>query len=207
MAVHGDCCALSGPGRDSQINREVIWRRDRQRKSDAAARRIVCLLQDRATRGARLPAYAGWDVQIDIDTILCAKIGADSIIRRNLWKGSRTAGPPVVLIPTILRVRKDADVALACGSMVVGVVERRTVLQDRLDAQGHVVKHALHAVAVARIARERQQVPHHLEVRIRTAARLEMPVSRAQAVAQFALAWLHEGFIRPPAAGGVALIF
>src|ERR1039458_5709625 len=74
MAVHGDCCALSGPGRDSQINREVIWRRGRQRKSDAAARRIVCLLQDRATRGARLPAYAGWDVQIDIDTILCAKI-------------------------------------------------------------------------------------------------------------------------------------
>src|SRR5450631_1130071 len=116
------------------MNGKVIRRLDGQCKSDAATGWIVGLLQDRAACSPLLPTHPRRNIQIDIDAILRAQIGADPIIRRELRKGSRATGPSVIFVPTVLRVGNQADVTLSGGDMVVGIVERRAILQDRLNS-------------------------------------------------------------------------
>ena len=88
---------------------------------------------------------------------------------------------------------------------VIGVVEGVSVRLDRCRAEHRVVKHALHAVAVAGVAGYAQQVARELEVRIGAAGRLKALVLIGKALPKRAAVGNHKVLVRTPPARGEAL--
>lgn len=71
--------------------------------------------------------------------------------------------------------------------VIVGIVEGPAVRLRRLGARAGVVQHLLHAVFVARVARDAQQIVRHFEVTVGIAWRLENPVGRLQLLSSMPL--------------------
>src|SRR5882757_1415397 len=93
----------------------------------------------------------------------------------------------------------------ACRACVIRIIECIAVGLDRLGAQRAVVEHALHAVAIARVACDAQQVACQFEVRIGAAGCLEALVLTGEARAERTAARRDEVFVRSPAAGSETL--
>ena len=89
--------------------------------------------------------------------------------------------------------------------MVVRIVEGTSVRVHRPGAEHGVVHHALHAVAVTRVARDPQKITRDLEMRVRSAWCLEAIVGLGQALEHVVAAGSAEHFIGSPTAGGEAL--
>src|SRR5277367_5747324 len=85
--------------------------------------------------------------------------------------------------------------------VVVGIIERSAVGKDRPGAGDGVVEDALHAVAVAGVARNAHEVARDLEVSVSPARCFEAGMSFFQAGMESAAARHHEGFIGAPATG------
>src|SRR5271166_1863932 len=96
-------------------------------------------------------------------------------------------------------------VDLAAGEVVVGVIEGVAVRLKALCAEDGVVEDALHAVSIAAVGGDAQQVARELEVGVAAAGRLEAAVRVGEALVHFAAAGSGEAFVRPPSAGGKAL--
>src|SRR6266545_765636 len=116
-----------------------------------------------------LPTYCRWHIQVDEKVVAIAEVQVEAIVGSDLRQGSGTAGPATVVIE------------LASLEVVVGVVESVSVGGERFGSQDGVVHHTLHAVAIARVARNPQQITRELEVRVGSAGRLETMVSPGEA--------------------------
>src|ERR1700689_182233 len=92
-----------------------------------------------------------------------------------------------------------------CGVVVIGIVEGRAGGQDGPGTGNRVVDDALHAVAVARIAGDAQQVARDFKMATHAARSFEAGVRQATAMAESVASGLNERFVRTPAAGDVAL--
>src|SRR5690348_16842022 len=121
------------------------------------------------------------------------EVRQDVVIRGDLRDGSGAAGPAITEVNTLR------------GEVVIGIVEGMAVRFEPLCAQNRVVEDALHAVAVASVARDTQQVARELEVRVAAAGSFKAGMRFAEAVEQLARAWFHETLVRSPSAGGKAL--
>src|SRR5262245_3894903 len=96
-------------------------------------------------------------------------------------------------------------VHLVAFEIVIRIIEGFSVRLERLGAKNGVVHHALHAIAIARIASDAQEVASQLEVRVGAAGRLKAAVSVGEAGGNVRAAWSAQNFVRSPAAGGEAL--
>src|ERR1700728_2256058 len=88
---------------------------------------------------------------------------------------------------------------------VIRIIECIAIGLDRFGAQRAVVEHAFHAVAIARVAGDAQQIARQFEMRVGAAGRLEALVFSDEAGAERAAARGHEVLVGPPAAGGETL--
>src|ERR1700733_6929995 len=127
------------------------------------------------------------------DALLTAEVGTDAVIRRQLREGAGAAGP-LVLVMNFLR-----------GVVVIGIIERSAIGQNRPRAGDRVVQDAFHAVAVARITGDAQQVTRDLEMAVNPAGRLEAGVRQAQALPEPIAPRRDKRFVRTPAAGDITL--
>jgi len=96
-------------------------------------------------------------------------------------------------------------VELEAFVVVVGVIEAVAALHHGLGAEDGVVEDSLHAVAVAGVARDAEEVAGDFEHGVCAAGGFETGVSFSQAVAESAAARSAESFVGTPAAGGEAL--
>ena len=74
-----------------------------------------------------------------------------------------------------------------------------------MRAEDAVIKHALHAVAVAAVAGNSSEIAGDFEMRVGAAGRFKTGMGFGQALADLAAAGSAKVFIRSPAAGGEAL--
>ena len=96
---------------------------------------------------------------------------------------------------------------LASLAIVIGIIKTGSICQDRRGAGNGVVKHALHAVAVMRVASCTQQISRDLEMAIGSTRRFKTGVRGPETGIQQPFAGFDEGLIRPPASCGIALVF
>ena len=89
--------------------------------------------------------------------------------------------------------------------VAVGVIERSAVGLQRLRSENGVVHHALHAVAVARLARYTQQLARQLEMRVGAAGSFKTAVRVGQAGVDVITIGRPKQLVRSPAAGREAL--
>src|SRR5271154_6457863 len=89
--------------------------------------------------------------------------------------------------------------------VVVGIIERSAVGKDRPSAADGVVEDALHAVAVAGVARDAHEIAGDFEVSVSTAWCFEAGMTLFQTGMESAAARHHEGFIGSPASSGETL--
>jgi hypothetical protein len=89
--------------------------------------------------------------------------------------------------------------------VVIGIIESAAVGEERFGPQDGVVHDALHAVAIAGIARHAEQVTGELEVRVGAAGSFEAAVGISQAGGDIIAVWRTQSFVRSPTTGGKAL--
>src|ERR1700690_3022474 len=94
---------------------------------------------------------------------------------------------------------------LARRAGVVRVIERTAVRLDGRGAQCAVIEHTLHAVAVARVPGDAQQVAGHVEMRVGAAGRFEALAKTDQPAPKPAASGRREVCARPPGARSKAL--
>src|SRR5579864_4401366 len=94
---------------------------------------------------------------------------------------------------------------LATVEIVVRVIKRMTVGLERHGSEDGVVHHALHAVAVARVASHSQKIAGQLEVSIGTTRRLEAGMGFIQAVGEVGAAGSTKQLVWTPTACREAL--
>src|SRR5690348_16389642 len=85
--------------------------------------------------------------------------------------------------------------------IVIGVIKARPIFEQRFSAQNGVVEHALHAVSVAAVSGDAQQISRQLEMRVCAAWSFETRMALAEAFAQVSAAGFAECLIRTPAPG------
>ena len=91
--------------------------------------RILCLLGERDVCPALLPGDARRNVEIYVDAVGAAQIGADAVVGGELGKGAGAAGPLLVVVD------------FAGVVVVVGVVEADAVGAERTGTEDGVVEH------------------------------------------------------------------
>ena len=91
-------------------------------------------------------------------------------------------------------------------AVVIGIVKARAVRLDESRAANGVIKNALHAIAVTRVARHAQQIARNLKVAIGSARRLETGMRALEARREGPSSRLHKRFIWSPPSGRVALL-
>src|SRR5205823_11371583 len=134
------------------------------------------------------------DKQINVDSVVTLVIGADAVIGTQLRKGARATRPFVPVMN------------LAAVVVVVRIIEACSIGKNWSSPGDGVVQHALHAVAVARIARHPQQITSDLEVAVRPAGSLKAGMGRAQARVQQAFTRFDKSLVRSPSSGCVTLV-
>ncbi len=144
------------------------------------------LLRERDAVAARGPCHARRHVEIDVDAVAIVEVRTDAVVGGDLRKRARAAVPLVGVID------------LRAVVVVVGVVEAVAVFLDRLGAEDAVVENALHAVAVAAVAGDADQIARDFEVGIGAAGSFEAGMGLGQALADFAAAGLAEILVRAP---------
>src|ERR1700726_4779726 len=122
------------------------------------------------------------------------EVGADAVVRSQLGESSGAAGPLVLVMN------------LSASVVVVGIIERSSVRENRPGAADGVVQYALHAVAVAGILRDAQQIAGDFEVTVGATRSFKARMSLAQTCVETAGSGNDEGFIGAPSACGVALV-
>src|SRR5205809_784705 len=83
-------------------------------------------------------------------------------------------------------------------AVVIGIVKARAVRLDESRAANGVIKNALHAIAVTRVARHAQQIARNLKVAIGSARRLETGMRALEARREGPSSRLHKRFIWSP---------
>src|SRR5258708_2288066 len=121
------------------------------------------------------------------------KAGADRIVGRDHRQRTGAAGPPI---------RMEGFFGLPG---VIRIIEGMTIRLDRNRAKDGVIEHAFHAVAVARVARDAQQMACELEMRVGPAGSLKTLRLPLQTGAERAAAGNDKMLIRSPATRGETL--
>ena len=91
-------------------------------------------------------------------------------------------------------------------AVVVGIVKGCAVRLNESRAANGVIKNALHAIAVTRVARRAQQIARNLKMAIGSARRLETGMRAFKACRKGASSRLYKRFVWSPPSGRVALL-
>jgi hypothetical protein len=191
--IDGDAGGGSGPGGDAEIQGEGFGAAGVDAKGDLGGMGILRALLECEAGAVLVPVETGGDIEVDVDVGIGAEEGADAVVGGDLGEGAGAAGPLVGVTE------------LGAGVVVVGVVEGVAVGEDGERAEDGVVKNLLHAVAVAGVGGDAQEVAGDFEVSIGAAGGFEAGVGIGEAGAVVAGTGNAEGFVGSPAAGRIAL--
>ena len=136
LSVHGQMRGRPGPCGYSQIDGEALWFLHLQAEVVSGLVGILCILHERTPGAVLFPTQLRRNVEVYIYAVRRAEVGAYAVVRGDLRKRSRAAGPLILVIELGGRV------------IVVRIVKACAVGKNRFGAQDGVVQDALHAVAV-----------------------------------------------------------
>src|SRR5258708_10559529 len=193
IAIDGKHWAWRCPAGNSDIECVVFGLRTGHLDLDFVVEWVLGFLLQSVASASVIPLHRGRCEEIYIYAVFRTKIRTDMVVGRQLRESSGTARP-LLPVPNLL----------ASGG-IVRVVERGAIGLNGPRAENGVVKHALHAVAVARVFGDTQQVACDLEVAIGAAWSLKAGVTGRKTVAQLTRSGLTECFIWSPATRGKAL--
>ena len=157
-----------GPFGNPNIHRECLGPAQGKFELRCVAPGIFSALSERALSIVLCPRDSRRDKQINVDSVVTLVIGTDAIIGGQLRERPRATRPFVAVVD------------LAAVVVVVRIIEACSIGKNWISPGDSVVQHALHAVAVSRIARHPQQITSDLEVAVGAARGLKAGMSSAQ---------------------------